>query len=570
MQVINNSATRSYTIGGYTIAPGKQRFVPDDYYPDMKTIADLAVVGTAPSTNGRQSVVPLYGAVDPTGKVSQVTTASGTPVTGIGGGNLTNAVSRVVLSGDSNTLKNFETVNIVSASRTDGIVTVILINAPFYLYPGAPVYVVGVPDDMAGNQIILTANDGAKTYTYANAGPNTGNVTLTGTASVANLSRQMDDGLFTWINAMSNYKFDVVGISAQIGRTSDDVAAHVGEVTSIPAEYFVHMDGTNDLMGGRTAASIIANNLITYNAAQASGKKVIALSVLPLGSGGANGGAWTAARTAVALEVNAWRREYCRVTPGFQYLDVWSVAVDPVNANKGQALVGMIMANDGLHTTQRLGRAVGKLAATELAAIPRREFRVTSNAENYDTSPANTNIVTNGFWTTSGGTPSTLGAGLTGQVVTGTPTVTWSMVPRDDGVGFDAKADITFNAINDLIRLKNTDNTIPLARIPAGSTVQIDVSVKVSGNAGGKIRNLAFYLGSQVSGQTMFIAAMAASASSGAECVQDDWEGVLRSLPIKLTNAITANPYFRLDITGGVAGSVSVQAGRVEINVIRP
>lgn len=474
---------------------------------------------------------------------------------------------RVVLVGDSNTLKNFELPNIVSASRTNGIVSVVLQSAPFYLYPGAPVYVIGVPDDMAFNQTILTANDATKTYTYANPGPDTGSVSFTGTPSLANLSRQMDDGYFTWINALSGYKFDFVGISAQIGRTSGEVAARIGEVTPIPAEYAMHMDGTNDLMGNRTAASIIDNNIITYEALRASGKKLVALSILPLGSGN---GAWSAERTATALEVNAWRREYCRTHAGCQYLDVWSVAVDPVSTNKGQALAGMIRANDGLHTTQRLAKAIGVLGAAEFSSIPRAEFRITSNADNYVFSPRCQNIVVDGFWTTSGGTPSTLGAGLSSQTLTGTPAVTWIMIAREDGVGYDAKGDITINAAGDQIRLKNTDNTIPLARIPAGSTVQLDISIKITGNAGGKLRSLAFYLNQLVGGQFASVAAMAAGAGSGVECVQDDWEGVLRSLPITLPFAITSNPSWRLDITGGVPGTVTVQVGRLQINVLRP
>lgn len=85
MQVINNSATKTYTLGGYAIAPGAQRFIPDDYYPDMKSITDLQIVGNVPSTNGRQIVVPVYAAIDPSGSVIQTQTIGGERIVGVGG-----------------------------------------------------------------------------------------------------------------------------------------------------------------------------------------------------------------------------------------------------------------------------------------------------------------------------------------------------------------------------------------------------------------------------------------------------------------------------------------------------
>lgn len=470
--------------------------------------------------------------------------------------------NRAVLVGDSNTMQNFELSYIVSASRLNNVVSLVFSGQPFYMFQGCPVQVVGVPEDMRGSQVITSANDATKTYTYDNAGPDVPSATLTGSPCAANLSKFMEDGWFVWLNILGGQPFDLAGMSASVGRMSDEMLARVGEVTALGAPYAFDMGVTNDVMAGRALATIIANKKASYEALLASGSQVIALTTIPLGAA-----TWTAARTALILQFNDWLKTYCRATPGMRCLDAFSAVVDPLAANKGQAAAGMIRS-DGLHLTQRGAYSIGKLGAADLAGIPRNDFRITSNANNYGTNTANANIYDNSPLTSSGGTPTTLPAGVTGQALSGGTAVT-SAPARADGIGFNAREDITAAAANDGYRLKSTDNTIPFARIPAGSTVQADISVSVIGN-GGKFRNMSFYAGMAVAGQTTFISGLGTGNSTGIECIQEDWSGVIRTPAVRLPVAPNANPYWRLDTLLGAAGTLSVEAGRPEILVRKP
>ena len=471
-----------------------------------------------------------------------------------------------VIVGDSNSYQNFAQGYVASAARANGVVTITFTQAlSIPLYPGCPIQIVGLPDDMRGNQVVTSAT--TTTCSYDSPGPDVPVVPLTGTASVANLSCFMDNGWFVWGNALANQRFDLVGISAAVGRATDEMLARADEVGHINAAYAFVMGGTNDAVGGRTVASITANLQGIYEKLLASGKKLVyAMTILPLGAGN---NAWSAPKTATIVQVNTWIKQYCRVTPGMQCIDVFSVIVDPVASSKGQAAAGMINSLDGLHLTQRGAYTIGKLIRDETTSIARNDFRTASNADNYGTNAASANVQDSAPWAGTGGDVSrgdggALGPGFTGFKLGGTPGVMFAAPARADGFGFDNKADITVVAAGDGARFQGTSLTA--ARIPAGATVQLDVSVAVTG-AAGKFKAVSHFLSMTINGVAGIISAMASGGSTGTDCIQEDFTAVLRTPAVRLPIAPAAGSITRSDCTAHTAGSMSFSAGRGQILV---
>lgn len=93
MIIQNNSSTRTYTVGGVTIDPGKQATVSDEYYDDIQGITDLQLIGVPPVNTAamtRRSTQTLYnsdgtvygivssdGIVSVTGRINPFTVGAG-------------------------------------------------------------------------------------------------------------------------------------------------------------------------------------------------------------------------------------------------------------------------------------------------------------------------------------------------------------------------------------------------------------------------------------------------------------------------------------------------------------
>lgn len=502
---------------------------------------------------------------DGSSSVSVDLTAEG--VSSVGGVSLsaspTSSGIRAVLVGDSNTHRNYAINNVSALSRSNGVATVTFTADPYWLFPGCPVQIVGVPEDFRGNQIITGGSNSV--YTYDNPGPDVASATLGANPSVANLAAFSDQGWFVWGNAFGGSKFDIVGISASTGRKTDEMLSRIGEVSGIQAETAFVMGGTNDVMTGVSASAIIANLDAIYKQLRASGKYVFALTIMPLGSA-----VWTAARTAVILQVNQWIKNYCRSNTGMRCIDIFAALVDPVATNKGQAAANMIQT-DGLHLTQKGAGTAGEVFNAVTSDYPRIDFRTTSNADNYGTDASNANVQDAAPWAATGGNPlapvtGTMGAGANCQRQ-GSATVAVSSPARADGVGFDWKADVTSTAAGDGARFNSS--VIALSRVSAGATIQSDASVAITG-AAGVFRSFNHYLLFSVSGKDAVLHGMVnASNSTGSDCYQKDWSGVVRTPAVRLPIAPAAASgstglYTRSDLFATASGSISMSVGRAQ------
>ena len=136
----------------------------------------------------------------------------------------------------------------------------------------------------------------------------------------------------------------VAGTFGVPGCTTTDMVARLPDCAASTVDVFVVHGGTNDLGAGASFATITGNLKICYETLIGAGKRVIAVPILPRGTGTETG-----AQLALLSRVNRWIRAYCR-------REAW--------ANPSQVIVGLAdptrYFTDGTSTT---GKPIGAAAA---------------------------------------------------------------------------------------------------------------------------------------------------------------------------------------------------------------
>jgi lysophospholipase L1-like esterase len=104
-------------------------------------------------------------------------------------------------------------------------------------------------------------------------------------------------------------------LNAGIGsEKTDDMLARIAVVTTQYASEVIILAGLNDLNAGRNDATIIAGLTSLYQAVEAAGGQVIALTITPYG----NSGFWTPTAEGFRVSVNNWIKN----TSGRRYVDL--------------------------------------------------------------------------------------------------------------------------------------------------------------------------------------------------------------------------------------------------------
>lgn len=444
------------------------------------------------------------------------------------------------LLGDSITHNNYIQSTISAISRSSGVVTVTLTGSASTA-PGLPVQVVGVPEDMRGNQTVVSVS--GSTFTYANAGPDVASGTLGSFPRAAIMSRFADVGIITWGNILSKQKFDIVAVSASTGRFTDEALARVQEIISAAPVWCHVMIGTNDCASAEATAPLAtaqSNVRQIWAALLNAGIKVIAATIPPQGAA-----AWNATTTARVLQFNEWLRREARKTAGVTLVDYHAVMVDPLNANKGQAKAGYMITGDGLHPAPRGAYYAGKEFARVMAFVPFVDRRTMSNADNYGTNSASSNLIDSAPWTASGGTLAGTATGAAGAQWThqGNGTVVTSCTPtlRPDGFGYDHVITAKPLAANDIF-ITYTSGINIVARLPAAPfQLQLFVDISVSGMLAANYSNFNAYMPMTIGGVVnRNIEALAATGSVIGDTVDEDWTGVLATPRLTFKTAPTS------------------------------
>lgn len=136
----------------------------------------------------------------------------------------------------------------------------------------------------------------------------------------------------------------VAGTFGVPGCTTADMVARLPDCVASTVDIFVVHGGTNDLGAGASFAAITANLRTCYETLVGAGKRVIAMPILPRGTGGE-----TTAQLALLRRVNKWIRAYAR-------RETW--------ANPNGVIVGLADVTryftDG---TSSVGKPIGAAAA---------------------------------------------------------------------------------------------------------------------------------------------------------------------------------------------------------------
>ena len=181
------------------------------------------------------------------------------------------------------------------------------------------------------------------------------------------------------------------------GCTTTDMVARLPDCIASGVDIFVVAGGTNDIYNTGVSFATITGNLKTcYEALLASGKRVIAVPVIPRSQ------SFTAAQIALELRVNNWIREYVRkaallnpvrtnialADPVGFFTDGTSSSNIPIGGNSGPQRA---MTLDGIHPSPRgamyYGYTVWQAAQQLLqGATPIYPARPYSQADGYDVS----------------------------------------------------------------------------------------------------------------------------------------------------------------------------------------
>lgn len=271
-------------------------------------------------------------------------------------------------------------------------------------------------------------------------------------------ARTDDYGFVPWADFLSDGGFGNI-INAGIGgNTTQQILARVEtDVLAHRPQRVVDECGTNNIMAGDSAATIIAQKQQLFDAYRKIGAQIIAFDIAPRGI-------FTTANRDTAVEVNRWLYEQASTQPDIAVFSMSAILADYASVTGG---VSAARTFDDTHPNN-LGAFLIAKALVEFAK-PNLSLAIKSSlwpGDAYGSSAANAYIRNSnpGMAFTAGGVMNT---GVTGQIadgftcsrLSGAASVVGSIVERADGLGFSQRLVITFGAANESVEFG----------IPAGS-----------------------------------------------------------------------------------------------------
>lgn len=397
-----------------------------------------------------------------------------------------NQANSAVLLGDSITGYYNYPLTISSLTRSANVCTATITGHG--LVDGQQARVYGVENDDTFNGVYAITRVDANTVTYASTGSD-------GAASgssmrMYNRQQTSDQSWASWSNMLLGQRFNILNNGAIGGATIDYLQSRLKSLVYdyAPAYVFV-MAGINNVVSSDTAAQIITKLKTLYTSLLTHNYKVVALTILPLGSG-YGGYATYAPKIQI---INDWIRRYAQTTKGMILVDAYAAIVDPLAATKGSAATGML--SDNLHPSAKGAYTIAKAVKSALQNIvPAVSTLVCNNADNYGNDASNLNMIDNGFWTATGGT---LGSNTSGTVASGwvcettnaATTAVASVPARADGFGYDQQMVVTPGGAHSATARVNI-----ASRLTAGASYQIECEVSMSGVSGSNLAAIQAYI----------------------------------------------------------------------------
>ena len=411
-----------------------------------------------------------------------------------------------------------------------------------------------------GGWFVVTRID-ANTFSYAQPGMADGSAG----ACVALKTNLLDDrSYFNWLNYLMGQPFTLLRNAGLAGEKTDQIYARIDtDVLPFSPDYCFVLGGINDVSNGVPAATIKANLQAIYQKLLNAGITVVALSIMPYGSGHAG---YTAANTQTLLDVNDWIKRFCASTAGMIFVDAFAAIVNPTGA--GAAASGMLY--DNLHPSPKGALAVATAAKSVLQGkVFAPSLLVSSNSDNYGTNSSNTNICDSAPWTNTGGTVTgpatgTAAAGFTIEVGAGSPTIVASVQARSDGIGYNQRIVATSSAASDVARLRSAGNTMN-SRFVSGGSYELVCEFSLTNVAGSNLSKINCPISLTLDGQLYTVSGPLITSSNGS--ITGDITGILRSPAFTLpafSSCTAAIAYF--DLTFSAAGTaITMDVGRLSL-----
>lgn len=418
MLIKNNSTARGYTLGSVFIPPGAQAIVPDDFYDEILSISDLALIGSAPANSRTLIVSPISAAFNTDGTFAGLVKPDNTQVNiGLGVVGSTAALgskARVKFLADSltqggQTAKTgpeyqlqFNQTTITQASNLGGITWIPYAMVDGRANGGIAQTVAGtlftdsigrVAWQAAGDTVgpyVDVSNGGwpyLKSGTFANSG-----ITLAvrgATAPVPNQSSTVQTAGFPVINDYNLighvafvagafgdtfYDYEAFAIA---GCTSADALKFAPQAFVTPTEATVIMVGVNDLPTTDDAVKASAANIKgIIDIASAKSRRVYIHEIWP------NPSATTAVNKNYAT-VSQIVKAYCDTKPNVKFISAYGRMVNPNTLTVGGntplsnpgGKTGVFNAADNLHTNP-YGAWLGALPTIEAMS---RDFPIVAS-----------------------------------------------------------------------------------------------------------------------------------------------------------------------------------------------
>jgi len=411
-----------------------------------------------------------------------------------------------------------------------------------------------------GGWFVVTRID-ANTFSYSQPGMADGSAG----ACFALKSNLLDDrGYFNWLNYLMGQPFSLLRNAGLAGEKTHQIYARIDtDVLPFMPDYCFVLGGINDVSNEVPAATIKANLQEIYQKLLNAGITVIALSIMPYGSGHAS---YTATNTQTVLDVNDWIKRHCAATAGMVFVDAFAAIVNPTGA--GAAAAGMLY--DNLHPAPKGALAVATAAKAVLQNnVFAPSLLVSSNSDNYGTNAANTNICDSAPWTTTGGTVTgpatgTAAAGFNVEVGAGSPTIVASVQARADGIGYNQRIVATSSAASDIARIRTAGNTMN-ARFVSGGSYELACEFSLTNVAGSNLSKINCPISLTLDGQLYTVSGALITSSNGS--ITGNITGILRSPVFTLpafSSCTAAIAYF--DLTFSAAGTaITMDVGRLSL-----
>lgn len=329
---------------------------------------------------------------------------------------------------------------------------------------------------------------------------------------VISIQTQLSErGWFTWLNALTGQRFNLLNNAAIGGETVADIALRVDRdvIAYSPGICFI-MAGINDCSAGTPAATTFSRLQAIYEKLIPYGIRPVLLTVLPLYTGHAN----FATAMPLVQQLNQLIKNYA-FNNNLLCIDAHAAIVDPASAT-GAALVDTL-DTDNIHPSAYGARLIGLAGAAMFTPQTQTPPGLTvSQVDNFGSSSSNWQLIDTAPWNASGGTVTgtnmsgTAPSGFTVQLTAGTVTSGVVSVPArvaatdGDAIGNNVQVVITSSGTP-------TVQMFPASirlRLVAGGTYQLRVPVRLTNVAGSNLRGIQFQMQfAGVNGQSAIVRA---------------------------------------------------------------